>query len=77
VPLHIVAGNYARPWLNMEIFFSIVTRQAIRRGTFTSVKDPIAAIDAFIDGRNERCRPVGIPRCRSAVQGDRELMNEG
>src|SRR6185312_7986710 len=28
-------------WLNMvEIFFGIITRQAIRRGTFTSVKGP-------------------------------------
>jgi DDE superfamily endonuclease len=32
-------------WLNMvEIFFGTITRQAIRRGTFTSVKDLIAAI---------------------------------
>jgi hypothetical protein len=32
-------------WLNtVEIFFGIITRQAIRRGTFTSVKDVIAAI---------------------------------
>ncbi len=45
-------------WLNMvEIFFSIITRQAIRRGTFTSVKDLIAAIEIFIDGWNERCEP--------------------
>jgi transposase len=45
-------------WLNMvEIFFGIITRQAIRRGTFTSVKDLIAAIGAFIDGWNERCHP--------------------
>jgi transposase len=45
-------------WLNMvEIFFGIITRQAIRRGTFTSVKDLIAAIEAFIDGWNERCEP--------------------
>ncbi len=45
-------------WLNMvEIFFGILTRQAIRRGTFTSVKDLIAAIGAFIDGWNERCHP--------------------
>jgi transposase len=45
-------------WLNMvEIFFGIITRQAIRRGTFTSVKDLIAAIEAFIDGWNERCQP--------------------
>src|SRR3954466_1326128 len=32
-------------WLNMvEIFFGIITRQAIRRGTFTSVPDLIEAI---------------------------------
>jgi hypothetical protein len=45
-------------WLNMvEIFFGIITRQAIRRGTFTSVKDLITAIGIFIDGWNDRCEP--------------------
>ena len=45
-------------WLNLvEIFFGIITRQAIRRGTFTSVKDLITAIENFIDGWNERCHP--------------------
>jgi transposase len=45
-------------WMNMvEIFFGIITRQAIRRGTFTSVPDLIAAIRAFIDGYNQRCEP--------------------
>jgi transposase len=45
-------------WLNMvEIFFSIITRQAIRRGSYGSVKDLIAAIGTFIDGWNERCHP--------------------
>jgi transposase len=45
-------------WLNLvEVFFGIITRQAIRRGTFTSVKDLIAAIETFIDGWNERCEP--------------------
>jgi transposase len=45
-------------WLNMvEIFFGIITRQAIRRGTYTSVKHLIAAIETFIDGWNERCQP--------------------
>lgn len=45
-------------WLNMvEIFFGIITRQAIRRGSFSSVKDLIAAIQTYIDGWNERCRP--------------------
>ena len=41
-----------------EIFFGIITRQAIRRGTFTSVTDLKRAIAAFIDGWNERCEPV-------------------
>jgi transposase len=45
-------------WLNMiEIFFGIITRQAIRRGTFTSVKNLIAAIETYIDGWNDRCQP--------------------
>jgi transposase len=45
-------------WLNLvEIFFGIITRQAIRRGTFTSVHDLIAAIGIFIDGWNDRCQP--------------------
>ena len=45
-------------WLNMvEIFFGIITRQAIRRGTFRSVKDLISAITRFIDGWNDRCEP--------------------
>ena len=45
-------------WLNMvEIFFGIITRQAIRRGTFTSVKDLTTAIGRFIDAYNDRCSP--------------------
>ena len=45
-------------WLNMvEIFFGIITRQAIRRGSFTSVKDLINAIETFIDAWNDRCHP--------------------
>ena len=45
-------------WLNMvEIFFSIITRQAIRRGSYASVRDLTAAIRRFIDGWNDRCEP--------------------
>ncbi len=45
-------------WLNMvEIFFGIITRQAIRRGTFHSVADLETAIGAYIDGWNERAHP--------------------
>jgi len=45
-------------WMNLvEVFFSIITRQAIRRGTFASVKDLVDAIRLFIEGWNERCHP--------------------
>jgi transposase len=45
-------------WLNLvEIFFGIITRQAIRRGTHRSVTELIEAIERFIDGWNERCEP--------------------
>ncbi|MCO4197106.1 IS630 family transposase, partial [Mycolicibacterium smegmatis] len=45
-------------WLNLvEVFFSIITRQAIRRGSFNSVKELIAAISAFIEGWNQRAHP--------------------
>jgi hypothetical protein len=41
----------------VEIIFGIITRQAIRRGTFRSVKDPTAAIGRSIDAYNQRCHP--------------------
>jgi hypothetical protein len=41
----------------VEVFFRIITRQAIRRGSFDSVKQLVTAIRAFIDGYNERCQP--------------------
>jgi hypothetical protein len=45
-------------WLNLvECFFSIITRQAIRRGSFTSVKELVATIGAFIDHWNDHPHP--------------------
>jgi len=45
-------------WMNLvEVFFGILTRQAIRRGTFTSVADLQAAIGTYIDAWNQRCEP--------------------
>lgn len=45
-------------WLNLvEVWFGIIDRQAIRRGTFTSVKDLNAKIRAFINGWNDRKHP--------------------
>jgi transposase len=45
-------------WLNLvEVFFSIITRQAIRRGSFDSVKQLTTAIADFITAWNQRCHP--------------------
>src|ERR671913_50255 len=45
-------------WMNLvEVFFSIITRQAIRRGSFPSVADLVAAIRRFCEAWNERCQP--------------------
>ncbi len=45
-------------WLNLvEVWFGIIDRQAIRRGTFGSVTDLNAKIRAFIDGWNDRAHP--------------------
>ena len=55
-------------WLNLvEVFFGIITRQAIRRGSFDSVKQLIAAIRAFIDGYNERCQPFVWTKTADAI----------
>jgi hypothetical protein len=43
--------------VRVEAFFSISTRQAIRRGSFSSVPDLITAIRTSIDSWNERCHP--------------------
>jgi hypothetical protein len=39
------------------VFFGIITRQAIRRGSFDSVKQLVTAIRTFIDGWNDRRHP--------------------
>jgi len=45
-------------WLNMvEIWFGIIERQAIHRGTFGSVRELNAKIRTFIDGWNDRAHP--------------------
>jgi len=45
-------------WMNLvEVWFSIIERQAIHRGTYTSVKQLNAKIRQFIDGWNDRAHP--------------------
>jgi transposase len=45
-------------WLNLvEVWFSIIEKQAIHRGSFPSVRDLMIKIRAFINGWNDRCHP--------------------
>jgi putative transposase len=45
-------------WLNqVEIWFNIITQQAIRRGSFRSVKDLVANIERFVDHYNPKSKP--------------------
>jgi hypothetical protein len=45
-------------WLNLvEVWFGIIQRQAIHRGTFRSVRDLMIKIRQFIDGWNDRKHP--------------------
>ncbi len=56
--IHVHFTPTSGSWLNLvEVWFGIIERQAIRRGTFGSVKELNAKIRAFIDGWNERCNP--------------------
>jgi transposase len=67
-------------WMNLvESFFSIITRQAIRRASFRSVREVTDAIRTFIDGWNDRCVPLRVDqdRRRDPRQGQptRDLSN--
>ena len=55
-------------WLNLvEVFSGIITRRAIRRGTFASVKQLVTAIRTFIDGWNDRCHPFVWTKAAAAI----------
>ena len=45
-------------WLNqVEIWFNIITRRAIRRGSFSKVRELIRRIERYTDHWNENARP--------------------
>ena len=45
-------------WLNqVERWFGLITQQAIRRGSFSSVKELTRKIDAFVEQYNEKASP--------------------
>jgi hypothetical protein len=56
--IHIHFTPTSGSWLNLvEVWFSIIERQAIHRGAFPSVRDLMIQIRTFINGWNDRCQP--------------------
>jgi transposase len=56
--IHVHYTPTSASWMNLiEVWFGIIERQAIHRGTFRSVRDLTTKIRAFIDGWNDRCHP--------------------
>ena len=50
-------------WLNLvEVWFGIIERQAIHRGSFRSVRDLMIKIRQFIDGWNDRKHPIHLDK---------------
>ena len=56
--IHVHFTPTSASWMNLvEVWFGIIERQAIRRGTYTSVKDLNAKIRTCINGWNTRSVP--------------------
>ena len=56
--IHVHFTPTSGSWLNLvEVWFGIIERQAIHRGTFGSVTELNGKIRAFIDGWNDRAHP--------------------
>ena len=57
-PEAIRRAGFSASWMNMvEIWFSILTSQQVRRGVYHDVPELIAAIEHFIEGYNEHALP--------------------
>ncbi len=53
------SADQADPWLKLvEISLGIITQQAIRRGTFASMRNLIDALGALTDGGHDRHEPA-------------------
>ncbi len=56
--IHVHFTPTSGSWLNLvEVWFGIIERQALRRGTFRSVRDLNTKIRSFINGWNTRKHP--------------------
>ena len=56
--IHVHFTPTSGSWLNLvEVWFAIIEKQAIHRGSFPSVRDLMIKIRDFINGWNNRCHP--------------------
>jgi transposase len=63
-------------WLNqIEIWFSILVRQALRGGNFTSPRQVREAIDRFIEAHNQNSAPFEWKKKRVSSKGLREIYS--
>ncbi len=55
-------------WMNqVEIWFGIITRQAIRRGSFGSKRELVDRIMRFVDDHNQKARPFKWTATASSI----------
>jgi putative transposase len=64
-------------WLNqVEIWFNIITQQAIRRGTFRSVRDLTKKIDTFVHHYNRKSQPFAWTATADSILGKLERLSK-
>jgi transposase len=77
--IHVHFTPTSASWLNLvEVWFAIIERQAIHRGTFDSVRQLTTAIRAFINGWNDRCHPFTWTKTAEEIlaKSDRRTTSE-
>ena len=64
-------------WLNqVERFFALITDEAIRRGSFTSVKQLVHRIDHFVTAHNTNCQPFKWTATADSILGKIERLSK-
>lgn len=64
-------------WLNqVELWFRRISQQAIRRGSFRSVKELIGKIDHFVQTYNTKARPFGWTATADSILGKVQRLCE-
>ena len=63
-------------WLNqVERFFALLTEKAVRRGSFSSVKDLVGKVDHFVRQYNKNCKPFVWTATADSILGKIERLS--